>query len=86
MEVPPVVTKKSTKKKPNDEPTQWERRLGRNVRYNIRLLEPMKPCMDTFVRSQRAQASYPERLHNILSFNEEVDPRDSLMPHFRDVK
>ncbi|KAK5839712.1 hypothetical protein PVK06_008543 [Gossypium arboreum] len=31
MEVPPMVKKKSTNKKTNDEPTRWEHRLGRDA-------------------------------------------------------
>ncbi|KAH1038879.1 hypothetical protein J1N35_040622 [Gossypium stocksii] len=54
MEVPPAMKKKSTKKKTDEEPTQWERRLKRDVHYNMRLLEAMKPFMDTFMTSQKA--------------------------------
>ncbi|PPD94780.1 hypothetical protein GOBAR_DD08173 [Gossypium barbadense] len=56
MEVPSLVKKKSIKKKVDDEPTQWQCRLGRDVRYNIRLLEVIKPFVDTFMASQGQRA------------------------------
>lgn len=56
MEMPPLVKKKSTKKKVDDELTQWQHRLGRDVRYNTRLLEVMKPFVDTFMVSQGQEA------------------------------
>ncbi|PPE01742.1 hypothetical protein GOBAR_DD01222 [Gossypium barbadense] len=49
MEVLSIVKKKNATKKIDVEPTQWEHRLGRDVCYNTRLLEAMKPFMDTFL-------------------------------------
>ncbi|KAH1046796.1 hypothetical protein J1N35_037580 [Gossypium stocksii] len=62
MEVPPSMMKKNAKKKTDGEPTWWEYRLGRDVRYNIRLLEPMKMFMVTFVRSQGVQEEDEEEI------------------------
>ncbi|KAH1114110.1 hypothetical protein J1N35_007488 [Gossypium stocksii] len=62
MVVPLVVKKKSAKAKTDDEPIRWECRLERDVRFNMRLLDFMKPFMDTFMASQEAQSlQWPER-------------------------
>ncbi|KAK5775404.1 hypothetical protein PVK06_043289 [Gossypium arboreum] len=38
--------------KGTDEPTQWVRRLGHNMHYNIKLLKSMKIVIDMFVKSK----------------------------------
>ncbi|PPD85413.1 hypothetical protein GOBAR_DD17648 [Gossypium barbadense] len=55
MDVPQVTKKPSAKKKTKDEPTQWQRRLGQDLRYNARMLEAMKPFMDMFLAKEEEE-------------------------------
>ncbi|PPD98802.1 hypothetical protein GOBAR_DD04163 [Gossypium barbadense] len=50
---------------------RWENRLGRDMHYNIRLLESMKSFMENFIRSQREQGiKWPEWSSNSSKGNE----------------
>ncbi|MBA0845933.1 hypothetical protein Goarm_022907 [Gossypium armourianum] len=71
--VPPCWSGDEAKVKKTDEPRQWECRLCDHVRYNTRLLEPMKIGMDMFIRSYGGQSiECPERSSDSFEGNEDA--------------